>query len=252
MRLADRAHVQLTDAEYWADSQGVLDAAYLGTATPEGGWGFGGSTQDWHDERSVLLDAVDRDGSFLDVGSANGLLMESLARWSDTRGIRLEPYGLDISEPLAAFARRRLPQWADRIWTGNALEWAPPAGRRFDYVHTLLETVPAAAPGRRVRHLLDTTVAPGGRLLVSHYGVDQDRKAAAILTRLGYTVGGETRTPRHADGRPRPPSTWVDNQPTAEVDNQPTAEVDNQPTTEVDNQPTAEVDKSSGGSRGDR
>jgi 2-polyprenyl-3-methyl-5-hydroxy-6-metoxy-1,4-benzoquinol methylase len=186
-----------------------LDAAYLAAVSPEGGSGSA-AAQDWHDERSVLLDAVDRDGSFLDVGCANGLLMESLARWSDARGVRLEPYGVDISEPLAALARRRLPQWADRIWTGNALEWVAPNGQQFDYVHTLLETVPAPRHAALVGHLLDTAVAPGGRLLVSHYGVEEDRKAAAILARLGYAVAGETRAPGRADGRRRPPSAWID------------------------------------------
>ena len=218
VRRADAARVGLTDDEYWTDSQRVLDAAYLTAGTPEGGSGFGGSAQDWHDERSVLLDAVDRDGSFLDVGCANGLLMESLARWSDARGVRLEPYGLDISEPLAALARRRLSQWADRIWTGNALEWVPPNGQQFDYVHTLLETVPAHHHAALVGHLLDTTVAPGGRLLVSHYGVEEDRKASAILARLGYAVAGETRVPRRTDGRPRPPSAWIDKSPSAAAD----------------------------------
>jgi SAM-dependent methyltransferase len=210
VRMADAARVNLTDDEYWADSQRVLDAAYLAAGTAEGGSGFGGSVQDWHDERSVLLDAIDRDGSFLDVGCANGLLMESLVRWSDARSVRLEPYGLDISEPLAALARRRLPQWADRIWVGNALEWMPPNGRQFDYVHTLLETVPAHRHDDLIRHLLATAVAPGGRLLVSHYGVEQDRKAAAILARLGYAVAGETRAPDRQDGRRRPPSAWID------------------------------------------
>ena len=93
---------------------------------------------------------------------------------------------------------------------GNGLEWMPPNGQQFDYVHTLLETVPAHRHAALVRHLLDTAVAPGGRLLVSHYGADQDRKAAAILARLGYAVGGETRAPRRADGRPRTPSAWID------------------------------------------
>ncbi len=86
----------------------------------------------------------------------------------------------------------------------------PPAGRRFDDVHTLLETVPAPRHRELVRHLLDTAVAPRGRLIVSHYGVDQDRTAAAILSRLGYPVDGETRVPGRADGRRRPPSAWID------------------------------------------
>ena len=194
VRRADAARVGLTDDEYWTDSQRVLDAAYLAAVTPEGGSGFGGSAQDWHDERSVLLDAVDRDGSFLDVGCANGLLMESLARWSDARGVRLEPYGLDISEPLAALARRRLPQWADRIWTGNALEWVPPNGQQFDYVHTLLETVPAH------RH------ADAGRPPARHRGRARRPAAREPLRRRGGPEGGRDPRPTRVRGGRRDPS----------------------------------------------
>jgi hypothetical protein len=37
----------------------------------------------------------------------------------------VEPYGVDISPALAELARRRLPRWADRIWTGQP---SPPPG----------------------------------------------------------------------------------------------------------------------------
>ena len=37
-----------------------------------------------------------------------------------------EPHGVDISPALAELARRRLPQWEGRIWTGDAVDWSPP------------------------------------------------------------------------------------------------------------------------------
>jgi hypothetical protein len=45
--------------------------------------------------------------------------MESVAAWCAERGLAIEPYGVDISPALAELARRRLPQWADRIWVGT-------------------------------------------------------------------------------------------------------------------------------------
>jgi hypothetical protein len=42
----------------------------------------------------------------------------------------------DFSEKLAGLARERLPHWRERIFTGNALVWEPPA--RFDFVRTEL------------------------------------------------------------------------------------------------------------------
>ncbi|HUF02118.1 MAG TPA: class I SAM-dependent methyltransferase [Gaiellaceae bacterium] len=88
--------------------------------------------------------------TFLDVGGANGLLMESMADWAG-----VEPYGLEISPELAEVARRRLPRWADRIWVGNAAEWQPP--HRFDVVRSSLDCVPPAR-----RRALEREVAGWG------------------------------------------------------------------------------------------
>lgn len=60
--------------------------------------------------------ALDRSGTFLDVGCANGLLMSSVAKWSADRGLAVEPYGVEISPRLADLARRRYPKWRERIW----------------------------------------------------------------------------------------------------------------------------------------
>jgi 2-polyprenyl-3-methyl-5-hydroxy-6-metoxy-1,4-benzoquinol methylase len=211
VRMADAARCALTDDQYWADSERVLDAAYLAAESPEGGSGFGGSAEDWRDERSVLCDAIDRDGSFLDTACANGHLLDSIVRWCRERGVHVEPYGLDISKALVDVARRRLPQWRDRFWVGNALTWRPSDDLRFDVVHALLECVPDRRHRDLVQHLLDTTVAPGGRLLVSHYnaGRDSERGAAAVLERLGYEVAGETRPPVRGGRRMRQPSAWI-------------------------------------------
>ena len=76
--------------------------------------------------------AIEHDGTFLDVGCANGLLMEDIARWAAEDGHHIEPYGLDFSPAIADLARRRLPHWLDRIYSGNVIDWRPPFG--FDYV----------------------------------------------------------------------------------------------------------------------
>src|SRR5205823_131548 len=109
----------------------------------------------------------------------NGLLMESVVAWADHP---VEPYGVDLGPGLVALARTRLPQWADRIEVGNAIDYRP--GRRFTYVHVLLDLVPTARRGDLVRHALDALVEPGGRLLVSHYGADGT--AAGYLRALGF------------------------------------------------------------------
>ena len=90
----------------------IITPAYLAADTP---WEQSGKSGDeclWAYGRSLICDAIHRDGSFLDVGCANGFLMESVERWAAVRGRRIEPYGLDISPELADLARSRLPAWS--------------------------------------------------------------------------------------------------------------------------------------------
>jgi SAM-dependent methyltransferase len=208
---ADRARRELDEERFYRDSRWLLETSYLRNGTPRGGSGFGGTAAAWRAYRGHLCQAIDRDGSFLDVGCANGHLLESMVAWCAEQGVRLEPYGVDLSAGLVAEARRRLPQWAGRLWVGNGLDWTAPGGRRFDYVHILLDLVPEARLGQLVRHQLDHLVAPGGRLLVSSYVplADRSRHAEAILRRLGFPVDGRT-APGEVAGRGHPPSAWID------------------------------------------
>jgi hypothetical protein len=141
--------------------------------------------------------------------------MESVAGWCAERALRVEPYGIDIAPGLAELARRRLPQWADRIWVGNAIDWMPPQGRHFDYVHLLLDCVPQRRRAELIRHHLTQVVTPGtGRLLVSDYAASTSaaESAVGILRRLGFPCAG------HSSGGQRPgrapvPTAWIDARP---------------------------------------
>jgi hypothetical protein len=130
------------DAAEWHRRVGaIVGPAYLAATNPRAQSGSGGTPAEWEQARRFIFAAVNRDGTFLDVGCASGHLMECTVAWLAEDGYRIEPYGLDILPELAALARRRLPRWADRIFVGNAFEWAPE--RPFDFVRTGLEYVPA-------------------------------------------------------------------------------------------------------------
>jgi hypothetical protein len=132
------------DDDYFEKTRALLERSCLEAGDPRGGSGFGGDEGRWERARRPIVSAVDRDGTFLDVGCANGLLMESLATWAREEGYRIEPYGLDLIGSLAALARQCLPHWSDRIFVGNVMDWRAPF--RFDFVRTELEYAP---PGRR-------------------------------------------------------------------------------------------------------
>jgi hypothetical protein len=170
----------------------VIEAAYLSSDDPREQSGLGGDAAHWERRRRVLAEAIDRDGTFLDVGCANGLLMETMVEWAEVRGHRLMPYGLDISPGLAELARSRLPQWADHIFVGNVMGWIPPL--RFDYVFSGLEYVPAARQSDLVAHLRERVVAPSGRLVITSYRARGEVEAEPIAERLqlwGVPISGE-------------------------------------------------------------
>ena len=146
----------------------IYELHYLASGTPYGESGKSGGAREWEAGRRPIADAVHRDGTFLDVGCANGLLMESIVEWA---AFAVEPYGLDFAPRLVARARERLPQWADRIFLGDALTWEPP--QRFDFVRTELVYVPEERRPEYVERLLGRFVAPGGRLIVCGYGGEE-------------------------------------------------------------------------------
>jgi SAM-dependent methyltransferase len=190
-----------SDADYYADHVRLLEPAYLRGTTPQAGSGFGGDAERWRARREMIVDGVHRAGTFLDVGCANGLLMESVQAWAGERGLAVEPYGVDIAPRLVELARRRLPHWAGRIQVANAIDYEPADGRRFTFVHVLLDAVPPRRHADLVRHALGRLVEPGGRLLVSHYQADGGTglSAGEQLRRLGFQVAGTSRA-RDADG----------------------------------------------------
>ena len=173
------------DEETWHHEwQSMLVPAYLSAPTPWQQSGKSGTYEDWVYARSLVGHAIDRDGSLLDVGCANGYLMECLPGWTH---FDVEPYGLDLSKELAALARERVPEWADRIWVGNVLRWQPP--RRFTYVRTGLDYVPK----RRRRELVERCLRWCDRLIVGVFGEHaSERTTEELLRSWGLTVAGRS------------------------------------------------------------
>ena len=69
------------------------ERAYLTTDDACAQAGFRGTSARWKAARGAIAHAIDGPGTLLDVGCANGLLMESLASWSPHA---IEPYGIDF------------------------------------------------------------------------------------------------------------------------------------------------------------
>ena len=200
---------EIDEAEWHRQVSQVITSAYLAAETPWGQSGKSGDENNWSYARSLICDAVQRDGTFLDVGCANGYLMECMKKWTAERGLCIEPYGLDISPELADLARSRLLGWADRIHIGNVMTWSPP--QQFDFVRTGLEYVPARRRRDLVHRIIDEFVSDSGRLIIgTYYGVRSGPDALEQeISSWGFDVAGHTSRP-HGDDRLSYRVLWID------------------------------------------
>ena len=131
----------------------ALEAAYLKEDDPIRQSGFRGGADRWRAERGPILDAIETDEDLLDIGCANGYLLERLVKWGRKRGLRLTPHGLDQGSRLIELAKRRLPEYADNFHVGNVWDWQSP--RKYRYVYMLYDCLPldylSEGVGRLVR-----------------------------------------------------------------------------------------------------
>ena len=170
----------------------ALEDSYLRETDPIRASGFGGGAERWRAEREPLLDGVEGSGDLLDVGCANGYLLACLIQWSDERGLRLIPHGVDISLALVELARTQLPDFASNLHVGDSWTWSPP--RRYEYVYAVYDCVPLDYLAEYVIRLLDRVVEDGGRLIIGSYGSRSKGLApfdiAGFLESAGHVVAG--------------------------------------------------------------
>jgi SAM-dependent methyltransferase len=145
----------------------ALEQAYLQSEDPILQSGFSGGRRRWVSERSPLIEAIHRDGDFLDVGCANGLLAEDVATWAGELGFEVVPHGIDVGEGLVSVARRRIPEHAQNFHVADAWTWRPE--RQWTFVYSILDLSPRDRWCDWLTRL-STWVAPEGRLIIGSYG----------------------------------------------------------------------------------
>jgi len=186
------ANGEITKDEWYEINKLYFTALYLSHDNPRAQSGHGGSAQHYAFAHLPIIDAIYKDGTFLDVGCANGHLMEMVHQWAAALGFDVPVYGVDISEGLLGLAKNRLPQWNDHFYLGNAFYWRP--AQKFDYVHIGgLGGVPEDDERALFGHLMKHYVADGGRLILGpcwqHEGDDRSFGIRRLLD-SGVTPSG--------------------------------------------------------------
>jgi hypothetical protein len=89
----------------------------------------------WTQTRHCIVDAVHRDGDFMDVGCANGLLLQDLIEWAAERGFSLRPHGINFvqssssSRAVDLLITRALLKWRTRFTAASSVRFRPSESR---------------------------------------------------------------------------------------------------------------------------
>jgi SAM-dependent methyltransferase len=139
----------------------------------EGSFCIGHNYIGWRTSRQFIADLINKPGTIIDIGCANGFLLRSLQEWSD---FELIPYGIDISELHIRQAKKLFFQTYDQAGhdlSGNfacaSIEEAAWLGghrlpAQYDFVYcTIAHTRTAYEEALKL-------VRPGGRLICGFYG----------------------------------------------------------------------------------
>jgi 2-polyprenyl-3-methyl-5-hydroxy-6-metoxy-1,4-benzoquinol methylase len=196
MKYVSREDITEDDLPQWfATVRQFLQDAYVAAATPWTQSGKSGTYENWVRLRLPLSEMITDDGSYLDIGCANGFLLECLLGWTQAKGVTVTPWGLDIGDKLVELARQRLPDYANNIYCANSWDWQPP--QRFDYVQTGLEYVPLPFRQAYINRLFERCVADDGKLIIAHYRSTSEDLTAdwvdELLAEWDYPVEKITR-----------------------------------------------------------
>ena len=174
---------EISKDEWYEINKEYFTKLYLASDNPRGQSGHGGNEPHYRFAHLPIIDCFYKNGTFLDVGCANGHLMEMIYKWATAIGFNLEVFGVDISEGLIELAKSRLPQWKDRFYLNNAFYWKPE--QKFDYIHIGgLEGVPEEDEREFFDYVMENYLADEGRLILGPYWQSEHDSRAGSVDRL--------------------------------------------------------------------
>lgn len=164
---------EISKDEWYEINKDYFTTLYLSQNNPRGQSGHGGDEYHYAYSHLPIIEAIYKNGSFLDVGCANGHLCEMVYKWAVAIGYDLQMFGVDISEGLIELAKSRLPKWRDHFFIGNSFVWKPE--QKFDYIHVGgLGQVPEEDELIFFKHLMENYLVDGGRMILGPSWCDNE------------------------------------------------------------------------------
>ena len=74
-------------AAWFFNLKDTLENAYLRYDEPWRQSGFSGPAERWVALRKPIADCIEKSGTFLDIGCANGYLLECIIKWAEEKGL---------------------------------------------------------------------------------------------------------------------------------------------------------------------
>lgn len=136
----------------------------------------------WYERRSPIVAAIDRPGSVLDIGCANGFLLRCLLAWSE---YDLDPYGVDPDTEAVEACKQLFPE-LEHFATLSAAHLGELSGvplpTSYTYVYWNVWDNFEFADSRFDGYLdkVFSAVEEGGRLILGFYDRDKARSETKI------------------------------------------------------------------------
>jgi SAM-dependent methyltransferase len=144
-----------------------LERTYLQYDDPWKQSGLIGNEKYWIKARKPIVECIETSGAFLDIGCANGYLLECLMKWGKSLSRELIPHGLDLSEKFVTLAIQRHSAFQSNFHVGNAWTWNPP--KQYDHVRTEMGYVPQKLQQGYIKRLYTNFLKKKGTLIITEY-----------------------------------------------------------------------------------
>ena len=161
--------------------------------------GWSGTSRMWRKAREIILEAVEEDGFFLDVGCANGILVRDLRKWAkETKGVNLIPYGIDFIEELLLESKIKNSGFEENFKVTDMMDFNP--RKKFTFIRTEFY-----GPHNNFKIFIKKYInmlAPNGRLIFTFYDSENylfksiDERIREMGPKFGYSFLGSAEVPR--------------------------------------------------------